>query len=131
MIRLPRTGDSPLALPDTAELIAETSTDTRDGFRYHEIRVYRIGDRLAAHIGYRTRWDGEVGHDTAEVLGGPQELRELLLGYNPLAWYVGPPDGVKRGRERREAEMRALRLRWEHAVSVVLERWPEVVEAAG
>lgn len=130
--RLTRTGVS--ALTFSGELIAETSSEVRVNGgalqnRWHELAVYRTdGDQWVAAVGFRSRWQGEHGHDAAEAFNSPALLVDWLTHeYNPRDHWRGYPAGEHYAeRQRRiEAEIRAG---YNRAVSEVLGKLPEADE---
>jgi hypothetical protein len=122
-VYLARTGDCALRLDGPSLAASATTKGPGHDTRWHEVSVWEAESlgprRLILQIEYRTCWDGETGHDLAEVLERGQ-LRERLRAYDPLAHVVGYPSGeqFKPKQDRLRAD---LKDRWEHAVSEVLE----------
>jgi hypothetical protein len=78
-----------------------------------------VVDHYVVAVAYRTRWEGEVDHYSAEVCADPQAVADYLCGYDPTAYLLGLPPS-EHYRERAERMRRELRLRYEAAVSEVL-----------
>jgi len=123
-----RTGRAPLRLHGYG-LIAQATSRAESGHRqtrWHEIEVWADDQRPAgpeqSHcvvIRYRTDWQGELGHDEAEVVARAGVAATLEV-YDPLARLIGYPDrpDMAARQERLRADLRAG---WKHAVSDVLD----------
>jgi hypothetical protein len=110
-----RTGRPPLAF--TGEVVAEADgrwTNGRENNRWHELRLYRTGGgRWVAEVAYRTRWQGELDHDVAEVAATPAELAGWLrTEVDPLEAVRGYPAGDAYAEKQRRLE-NDLRLRFD------------------
>jgi hypothetical protein len=128
-IVLPRTGQAPLTF--TGELLAESDGERvagKEANRWHELAVYRTaGGKYILRIAYRTRWEGELSHDEAEVVAAPEGVGATLRGYNP----TGPVQGFPVGDVYAERQGRLLadvRRRYNAQVSEVLESDPAFAE---
>jgi hypothetical protein len=128
--RLPRSGDAPLLV--TGELVAESDGERiagKEQNRWHELAVYHLEDgRYALAVNYRTRWQGELGHDLAVIVPDAAGVRRALKEYSPLAQLVGFPAGEHYA--ERQARLEAdIRRRYDAQVSDLLDR-EEFAESA-
>lgn len=115
-----RTGQ--LALQFDGAVIAEESSHIAVNGgplqnRWHELTLYQTrGDQLVLAVAYRSRWQGEHDHHSAEVTSRAGAITALTKHYDPLAWYGGYPEGAHYAeKDRRQRE--AIRLGYERAVS--------------
>ena len=120
---LPRTGDRPLKF--TGEKIAYADGERLAGKeqnRWHEIAVYRIQTgRYVVHIAYRTRWQGELDFDMADIDGSSkgEGVATILRNYDPTQWVRGYPEGA--GYADKQARLLSdIRQRYQALVSEVL-----------
>lgn len=100
----------------------------REQNRWYEVQLYRLAEGWAAHVGYRTQWQGEVDVDWAEV-GTAAEIAGWLESLQPMPPGVGFPPGDAY-RERQERLLAGLQQQWGAAVSELLDS-PEFAERAG
>ena len=121
---LPRTGDSPLTF--RGDLIAEADSQARQGpaeTRWYELAVYRTaGGSYVVAVGFRSRWQGEQGRNTARVFATPAEVRAYLRDYDPCdpdCW-TGIPPGVHDADRRNAMTRSAVAGAFRGAVSRVL-----------
>ena len=121
---LPRTGDSPLTF--RGDLIAEADSQARQGpaeTRWYELAVYRTaGGSYVVAVGFRSRWQGEQGRNTARVFATPAEVRAYLRDYDPCdpALWAGIPPGVHAADRRNTMTGNAIAGAYRAAVSRVL-----------
>ncbi len=123
-----RTGKPPLRF--TGELAAEADSHEHDGplqNRWHELRLYRTaGRQLVWAVAYRTRWQGEHDHHSADVTSEQGVVSELTVEFNPLAGYAGYPAGAHyEEKDRRQRE--AITLGYQRACSDLF-RQAEIAE---
>jgi hypothetical protein len=135
-----RSGDRPLAFQGKEWSNASSCMDVKPGsVRWHEITVYKLEREAGGYVvavSYRTEWDTETDHNAAKVCANAEEVATYLREYDPLAWFIGPPEGAASNpeeqctrRERRDRLSRDLKLRYEDVVSEALEKLePERVE---
>jgi len=119
-ITLPRTGQAPLRF--SGELLRKADGERlagRERNRWHEIDIYALADGYAVAIRYRTKWQGELYHDLAEVVQQGGDVARVLAEYDPLAHLGGFPSGpaYAERQAKLEAEVRAV---YEALVSEVL-----------
>lgn len=123
-----RTGQPALRL-DGYGLCASATSRTPQGprqNRWHELELWSADEQLQGPeqrhcvvVRYVTQWQGELGHDQAELVLR-RDIGTALHAYDPLAHLVGFPDGEHYARKQEQLE-RALRAGYEHAVSELLE----------
>lgn len=93
--RLPRSGLPKLQF--TGDLLASSDGERsqgRENNRWHELAIYRTAaGKYVAAIGYRTRWQGELDYDLAEVLSTPAEVVSYFRVYVPTKHVRGYPTG--------------------------------------
>lgn len=128
-VTLRRTGKPALRLADYG-LRAQASSRAQSGARqtrWHELELWSADTQLqgpeqrhALVVAYRTQWEGELGHDHAELILR-RDLAAALAAIDPLAHVTGYPPGEQFA-ERRARMERELRAGWEHAVSDLLEQ---------
>lgn len=128
-ITLPRSGQAPLVF--VGEMLAESDGERvsgREQNRWHELAVYRTpGGKFVVRIAYRTRWQGELEHNAAEVCQQPREVATVLRDHNPTAAVVGYPTGS--GYKDKQARLMAdIRGRYEEQISEILASAPEFAE---
>lgn len=120
--RLKRSGQAPLAFQ--GELLAEADgqmVSGKDQNRWHEVSVYRTeGGKYVAAVAYRTRWQGELDRDFAEVVGQAEAVAAVLREYSPTEYVQGYPAGDAYA-ERQARLFRDLRQRYDALVTEVLE----------
>lgn len=128
-ITLKRTGKAPLRFK--GELLEESEGERvggRENNRWHELAVYRTpGGKYVVRIGYRTRWQGELGRDNAEIVAKPEEVAAVLRDYDPCAPVTGFPPGDAYAQKQARL-MSDIRTRYEHQVSELLASSPEFAE---
>lgn len=125
-ITLKRTGKAPLRF--TGELIKESDGGSRDANRWHELAVYRTAKgKYVVRIAYRTRWQGELDRDTAEIVAKPNEVAAALEEYDPCSPVGGYPAGEAYA-DRQARLMNDIRRRYDAQVSELLASSPEFAE---
>lgn len=122
-----RTGLPALRL-DHYGLQAQASSRAPSGprqSRWHELEWWSHDDRLPGPeqrhclvVRYRTQWEGELGHDHAEILLR-RDLERVLRQIDPCAHVAGYPDGEHYAEKQRRLLV-AIRAGYEHAVSDLL-----------
>lgn len=127
-VLISRTGQPALRL-DGYGLVATASSKAPNGprqNRWHEIDLWCADGMLQGPeqrhclaIRYRTQWEGELGHDFAELVLR-RGIGDAVREYDPLEHVVGYPPGEQYA-AKREALHRAIRSGYEHAVSELLE----------
>jgi hypothetical protein len=132
-ITLPRTGKAPLVF--TGELVPGAdvrghSVNGRDANRWFDLAVYRTkSGRYVLSIDYKTCWQGELGHEFAEVLDDPaalkDELREYELGIPEIVQGYPPGDAYADKQARLLADVRR---RFQAQVSELLGADPAFAE---
>jgi hypothetical protein len=135
-ITVDRTGDRPLAFSGREWASASSYDDFEPAnTRWHEIALYEVERAAGGYVvsvAYRTNWDTETDHNAAKLCVDAKNAAEYLRDeYDPLKWFIGPPSAGPGSpqEQRRERLMRDLRLRYQNAVSEVLEKLePERVE---
>ncbi len=117
-INLRRTGDRLLQF--TGQIICMVSTremTAMESERWHEIELYlTAGGKYVVAIGYRTRREGELPHDSAVILDTENDVAEYLKnGIDPTDYFAGGPadDDI-------EKIKKDLTVRYRAAVSRVL-----------
>ena len=123
---VPRTGRAPLRFAGDLFRSADGfRLAGRERNRWHEIEIYDLGSdhgvntAFVVAIHYRTKWQGELGHDAAEAVTGGAEVRRVLTNYDPLAHLGGFPSGAAYA--ERQAKLEAeVRAGYEALVSEVL-----------
>jgi hypothetical protein len=123
-----RTGLPALRL-DGYGLCASATSRTPQGptqTRWHELELWSADERLQGPeqrhclvVRYCTQWQGELGHDHAELVLR-RRVGDALREHDPLAHLVGYPDGEHYARKQEMLEC-ALRSGYEHAVTELLE----------
>ena len=124
---LTRTGRAPLGFD--GEKIAEVSTYGLRGDeqnRWYEIAIYKADDLYAAHVGYRTKWKGELDTYWLEVSVMKGVTAWLSHDIPPIPIGAGFPPR-KEFEERQAALRNDLISQYRYAVSKVLEDFPEVL----
>ncbi len=126
-VLISRTGQPALCLTGYG-LVATASSRSTSGprqNRWHEIDLWCADDqiqgpeqRYCLAIRYRTQWDGELGHDHAEILLRRQ-IGDALRHYDPLEHLVGYPEGGAYA-QKQALLQRSVRSGYEHAVSELL-----------
>lgn len=118
---LPRSGQAPLKIRGEKIAAADGSRQNgREQNRRYELAVYRTDDgRYVSQIAYRTRWEGECGHDLVEIAATPTEAGQVLRDYDPLERLAGYPPGEAYA-ERQVRLQANVRGRYEALVSEVL-----------
>jgi hypothetical protein len=120
-ITLQRSGKGPLQF--NGELVARSEGERqahREHARYHDVAIYRTeGGSFVLWISYVTKWAGEVGHTTAEVIQDEQEMLTAFDKYDPTAHVVGFPPH-ENFREKQERLLDDIAARWKSQVSDVL-----------
>jgi hypothetical protein len=128
-ITLPRTGQAPLTF--SGELLADTDGERQGGKeqnRWHELAVYRTaGGKYVIAIRYRTRWQGELDHDTAQIVAAPAGVATELMAYDPCAAVQGFPAGAGYA-DRQERLLLDIRRRYDAQVSEILAADPSFAE---
>lgn len=110
-ITVPRSGKAPLKFE--GKLLAEQSGKTatgRDRNRWHDVSIYRSkGGKYVASVTYRTVWQGEIGHDAAEIFDDGAEAAKWLEAFDPTANVGGypPQDAYAAKQARLMADIRA------------------------
>jgi hypothetical protein len=122
-----RTGQTALRLPGYG-LSASATSRTQQAptqTRWHELELWTDDtapsgpeQRHCLVIRYCTQWQGELGHDHAEMVLR-RGIGDALRGYDPIEWLIGYPSG-QNYEERQLRLQRALRSGYEHAVSELL-----------
>jgi hypothetical protein len=134
MIKLNRSGLAPLEF--NGEVLAQVSTENLRGdkqMRWWEIGLYMLPqpnkwhDKIVAHIGYRTRWKGEVDSDWSESFESVEEASEELSQRDPIPARIGWPPR-KEYETRQKILIDDLLAQYDWAVSKVLEEFPEVLK---
>lgn len=127
-VTLRRSGQPPLRF--RGELLAESDGERQAGKehnRWHELAVYRTaGGQFVVRIAYRTRWEGELDRDAAEVTDAPG-VAAALRDYDPAAPVEGYPVGDAYA-ERQARLLADVRRRYEEQVSRILAADPEFAE---
>lgn len=98
----------------------ERNRHAQEMSRYHDLAIYQTTrGRYLVQIQWRTRYQGEEGHDYVAVCDSLSEVAEELAGWNPLARLRGYPEGPHyvNKQARLEADVTA---RWAAQVSEVL-----------
>lgn len=125
---LPRTGQSPLRFQGV--LLAECGGKWHAGQernRWHNLAVYRTaGNQYVVAVGYRSCWQGELEHDTAEVVAEPKSVKVVLQEYQPGAHVLGFPD-QEAYRDKQARLLADIRRRYESRVGAILDA-PEFAE---
>lgn len=126
---LPRSGQAPLRFQ--GDLLAASNgqwQSGRDWTRWHELAVYRTArGQYVVQIGYRTRYQGELDHDTAVVVDSAAEVCQALTNYNPAGVIRGYPPG--QAYEERQSKLLAdVRARYDAQVSEICSAAPEFAE---
>lgn len=118
---LPRTGAAPVRF--VGEQIAGDDNQATNGpgqSRWHDLAIYRADSgRWIAAIGYRTRWQGEMGRNTVLVADSPGEVARMLAAHDPTTAVAGFPPGEQFA-ERQARLLADVRARYESLVSAVL-----------
>jgi hypothetical protein len=126
---LPRTGQAPLRFRGT--LVAESDGERqlgREHIRWHELAVYRTAKgRYVVRIAYRTRYQGELDRDVAEVAADAAGVAAAMRSYDPGEWVRGYPDHPSYA-DRQESLLRNVRRRYEAQVTEILACLPGVAE---
>lgn len=126
---LPRSGQAMLRFQGV--LVAESDGERQTGRgqnRWHELAVYRTAaGQHVVRIAYRTRYQGELDHDTAEVCATPDAVAAALTRY-PVEQHVRgfPPGEVYQ--ERQAKLLTDMRARYDAQVSGILAELPECAE---
>jgi hypothetical protein len=119
------------ALRFQGELLAESDGAWhagREQNRYHELAVYRTaGGKYVVAVGYRTRWQGETDHDSAEIVDAPTNVAGVLRDYDPTGHVGGFPAGPAYA-EKQARLLADLRRRYDDQVSDVLGASDEFME---
>jgi hypothetical protein len=123
-----RTGLPALRL-DGYGLAATATSRTQSGprqSRWHELEWWsRDGalqgpeQRHCLVVRYCTQWEGELGHDHAEILLR-RDLDRVLRAIDPCAHVGGFPDGPHYAEKQRRLVV-AIRAGYDHAVSELLD----------
>src|SRR3990167_1105524 len=120
-IKLPRTGDRPLAF--AGEQIAAADSRQPQGpcqNRWYDLALYRTeGGTYVVAIGYRTQWQGELPRDQAHKCSDVAEAVAILRDTIPELPLNGFPPGQQYDERRAHVEG-AVRKCYEHAVSELL-----------
>jgi hypothetical protein len=103
---LPRSGQAPLKISATRWLENEGQRrNGREQTRWHDLAIYYLDrDQYVAAIAYRTNWQGENGHDAAEVVAAAGDVGRVLRDYDPLAHVAGFPPGEAYAERQRRLE---------------------------
>jgi hypothetical protein len=124
---LPRTGREPLSF--TGRLLAQASGKTQLGQeqnRYHELDIYETaGGRFIVSIAYRTKWEGETDHLTADFFTDSADVVAELTRYDPATYLQGFPPGPHFA-DKQARLVRDLRARYQSLVSLVLTQAGEI-----
>jgi hypothetical protein len=127
--KITRTGHRPLAF--TGEMIASLSTRELAGHdhnRWHDLRLFRTSaGRFVIAVNYRTQWERELDHDTAQGVATAEELDEFLSHHDIEARVTGLPTGEQFDLKRRRI-LDDLTNRYHDAVSQILEGFPEHID---
>lgn len=127
-VKLTRSGDAPLVF--AGELLEQNDGSRqlgREHTRWHALAIYRTeSGRYIARIAYCTKWEGEVGHEIATVVGSGSDVAAVFRDYDPTSKVLGypvrqhsdAPDPYADRRERLHADIRA---RYEDQVSQLLD----------
>lgn len=109
-------------------LAAQVSSRTPSGARqnrWHELEWWSHDDQLAGPeqrhclvVRYCTSWQGELGHDHAEILLR-RDLERVLRSIDPCAHVAGWPVG-EAYEQKQQRLLRDIRAGYEHAVSDLL-----------
>ena len=128
-ITLDRTGKAPLRF--RGELLTElddSRVGRKDQNRWYELAVYRTAaGSYVVRISYRTRWDGELDHDAAELIAEPRGVATTLQEYDPCSPVIGYPAGEAYAERQRRLEA-DIRRRYNSQVSELLASAPEFAE---
>lgn len=126
---LPRSGMAPLMFRGV--LLAESDGQRQAGReqnRWHELAVYVTeAGSYVVRIAYRTRWEGELDRDSAEVVEDAAGVGYTLQDYDPCARVQGYPVGDAYA-ERQARLMADVRRRYESQVSDLLRSSPAFAE---
>jgi hypothetical protein len=128
-VLIPRTGLPALRLEGYGLAAAETSERPAGllGLRYHEIEWWSHDVQLPGPeqrhclvVRYRSKWEGELGHDQAHLLLR-RDLEQVLRSIDPTEHVQGFPEGEHYAQKQRRL-LQTIRLGYEHAVSRLLEK---------
>lgn len=121
-VTLPRSGRLPLRF--TGSLLAEQDGHTqadRQQSRWYELAIYQTtAGQLVAVRSYRSRWQGEVGRDEAELCSTPEAVEAFFRDHDPASPVAGFPTGDAYA-ERQARLLADVRLRYEEQVSALLQ----------
>jgi hypothetical protein len=124
-----RSGLAPLTF--TGQLLCESDGQFMAGQernRWHDLAVYKTeSNKYVLSISYRTRWQGEIERDYADVLVSPEEVRYSLANYRPTQYVRGYPDG-EHYRDKQERLLQQIQLDYDYQVSEILGSSPEFSE---
>lgn len=126
-VDIPRTGRPALRLTGYG-LAAQATSRAPSGprqSRWHELEWWSDDQRVAGPeqrhclvVRYCTQWDGEMGHDHAEVLLR-RDLDRVLQSIDPCEHVTGYPDGDHYAAKQARL-LQAIRSGYQHAVSNLL-----------
>jgi hypothetical protein len=92
---LPRSGQAALRIRgENIAAVDGQHMGGREQNRYHTLAIYRTeAGQYVVRIGYHTSWQGECGHDAAEVAATAAACGRVLRDYDPLEHVAGYPPG--------------------------------------
>jgi hypothetical protein len=120
-IHLLRTGDAPLEFDgDKIAGVSGRLFRGKERNRWHELYLYRAGEKLVLSINYRTQWEGEAEADEVHVCVDDEDLLTILRGFDPAERVQGyPPHEAFAAKQSRLIE--DLRATCENLISDLLE----------
>jgi hypothetical protein len=117
--RLTRTGNRPLSFDGA--LISISSSREHESSRWHELALYRTSaGKWVLSVVFRTLWQGEHDHHSAEIFDGPELAAAWLSGFGPTSNLLGYPDS-EAYRAKQERLEKLLSQRFAVAVSGLLD----------